>query len=201
MIKASVIEYIKQTYHPRALFLYGSYARGDADECSDFDCLIVVDEKTARHDDRVVEGVPLDLFIYTAEEARTESPDVFLPLFHSELMIDDGTGKALYQRVADYVHEHERIDAAEKEFIAAWMNKTITRMHKGDDEGHHRAVSLLGESLADYYQLRDMFFFGSKQAIAYLRQNDAAGYALFHRAITEKSRDAIEDWARHVMTY
>lgn len=201
MIKDSVVEYLTKTYHPHALFLYGSYARGDYDECSDFDCLIVVDEKSARHDDSVIDGIALDCFIFTVEETRTENPDVFLPIFHSELICDDGTGKALLGRVTDYVHEHEKIDESEKAFIASWINKTITRMHKGDDEGHCRAVALLGESLADYYLFRDMFYFGSKEGIAYLKQHDTRGYALFHRAVTEKSLDAIESWARHVMSY
>ena len=33
-----IIRYLLDTYHPRSLLVYGSYARGDMDEFSDFDC-------------------------------------------------------------------------------------------------------------------------------------------------------------------
>ena len=44
-MKDTVITYLKDTYHPRALLIYGSYVRGDYDEYSDFDCMIIVDKK------------------------------------------------------------------------------------------------------------------------------------------------------------
>lgn len=200
-MKDKVIDYIKETYHPRALLLYGSYARGDYDEYSDFDCMIFVDEKSKKHDDSVIDGVPLDCFIFTEAEALSEDPELFLPAYDAELAIDDGTGKALQERVREYVRQHEKMDADEKAFIASWVLKTIKRMQKGDDEGHYRAVALLWESLADYFVLRDRYFFGSKEAILYLKQHDAPGYELFHKAITLKTNEAIEAWAKHMIDY
>ena len=197
----AIITYLENTYHPRALLVYGSYIRGDFDEYSDFDCMLIVDEKSAKHDSSIINGVQLDCFIFTADEALYEEPDVFLAAYNSELVIDDGTGKALRDRVRDHVHEHEKIDEAEKEFISSWFLKTINRMRKGDDEGNYRGVALLWESLADYFLLRDMFYFGSKEAILYLKQNDAKGYDLFHQAITLKSNEKITAWARHVIDY
>ena len=200
-MKDTVISYLKDKYHPRAVLIYGSYVRGDFDEYSDFDCMIIVDEKHTKHDNSVINGIQLDCFVFTKEEALSEDLDIFLPAYHAELAIDDGTGKALQDRVRKYVQEHEKIDQDEKEFIASWFLKTINRMRKGDDEGNFRAVALLWESLADYYVLRDMFFFGSKEAILYLKQHDVPGYDLFHQAVTYKTNEAIEAWARHVISY
>ena len=200
-MKDTVITYLKDTYHPRTLLIYGSYVRGDYDEYSDFDCMIIVDKKNKKHDNSVLNGVALDCFIFTAAEALSEDPDLFLPVYNAELVIDDGTGKALQERVRKYVQEHEKTDQNEKELIVSWIRKTINRMQKDDDEGNYRAAALLWESLADYFVLRDKFFFGSKEAILDLKQHDAQGYALYHQAITLKSNETIEAWARHVINY
>ena len=198
-MKNSIIVYLKDTYHPRALLLYGSYVRGDYDEYSDFDCMVIVDQKQVKHDDSVIDGIPLDCFVFTVEETLSEIPDLFLPAYKAELAIDDGTGKALQDRVRAYVREHEKTDAEEKKLIVSWVLKTLKRMQKSDDEGNYRAAALLWESLADYYVLRDRFFFGSKEAILALKQNDARGYELYHQAITDRTNDKIEAWARHVI--
>ncbi len=199
MMQDAVLAYLNETYRPRAVFLYGSYQRGDHDAFSDFDCTLIVDEKPRKHDDTVICGVPLDCFLFTVSEAETEDPDLFLPLYDAKLVQDDGTGERLQSRVRDYVHAHERIDDEEKAFIRAWIRKTQKRAKKGDDEGNFRSVAFLWESLTDYCLLRDRFYFGSKQTIADLKAHDPIGYELFHHAIMDKSLVSIAAWAEHVI--
>lgn len=198
-MKNAVIEYLQQTYHPRAILLYGSYARGDADQYSDFDCMVIVDSKSVKHDARIIDGVPLDCFIFTAAETVTEDPEAFLTAYHAELAIDDGVGQALQTRVQKYVRDKQKADAGEKAFIRSWAQKTLHRIQKGDDEGQYRAVVLLNESLPDYYALRDLFYFGSKEAIRHIKDTDAKGYQLFHQAVHARTNNDIERWIRHVI--
>ena len=172
-----IIRYLLDTYHPRSLLVYGSYTRGDMDEFSDFDCMVIVDAKEKDHDDSVIDGVPLDCFIFTAEETA---------------------GAALKARVRRYVDEHTATEQSEKEFIAAWIRKTVRRMRKGDDEGSYRAFLFLSESLEDYCSLRDLFYFGSKKTIALLKRDDPAGYELFRHDVTGRTDDAIRAWAEYV---
>ena len=198
-MKEAAVEYLMNTYHPRALLVYGSYVHGDQDEYSDFDCMVIVDEKTKNHDDAVIEGVQLDCFIYTADETFTEDPDTFLPVYDAEILKDDGIGEQLQKRVRQYIQEHEKIDDSEKAFIASWIRKMMKRVQKNDDEGNFRAVAFLWESLTDYCLLRDLFYFGSKKTIQYLRKNDRDGYELFHQAITLKTNESILNWANYVI--
>lgn len=198
-MKEAAVEYLVNTYHPRALLVYGSYVHGDQDEYSDFDCMVIVDEKTKNHDDAVIEGVQLDCFIYTANETLTEDPDTFLPVYDAEILTDDGVGEQLQMRVRQYIQEHEKIDNSEKAFIASWIRKMMKRVQKNDDEGNFRAVAFLWESLTDYCLLRDLFYFGSKKTIQYLRKNDRDGYELFHQAITLKTNESILNWANYVI--
>ncbi len=192
-----ITEYLINTYHPRALLVYGSFVRGDRDEYSDFDCMVIVDSKEKDHDDSVIGGVQLDCFIFTAEEAAAEDVDPFLTAFDSEILLDDGTGAALKERVRKYVAEHTVTEESEKEFIRSWIRKILRRMEKGDDEGSYRGILFLSESLEDYCALRDLFYFGSKKTIAYLKANDPQGYALFHDAVTGRTDESIRAWAKY----
>ena len=153
-MKEVAVEYLVNTYHPRSLLVYGSFARGDWDEYSDFDCMIIVDEKSVKHDDTVIEGVQLDCFVFTAEETAEEDPELFLPAYDAEILFDDGIGEQLQERVRRYVREQKTIDADEKAFIISWIRKTMKRMQKDDDEGNYRAIAFLWESLTDYCLLR-----------------------------------------------
>ena len=196
-----ILNYLKSSYNPRTVFLYGSFLRGDYDEYSDFDCLIIVENKIRKHDDSVIDGVTLDCYIYTEEETETESADVFLPLYDSQILLDDGTGRRLYNRVKQFVASHSAIDKDEKELIISWMKKSLNRIKKGDDEANYRAVTLMYESLPDYFALRNKFYSGSKAAFAFLKQNDAKAYDLYHKAITEKSLTTIYEWVEYVINY
>lgn len=196
----NIIEYLKKEYNPLSILLYGSYADGTNDESSDFDCMIIVSEKEKNHDDSVIGGVQLDCFIFTEEQVKDEGDiDAFLTAYDSNIVLDNGLGADLKRRVREYVKEHTVIPNDEKEFIRSWIQKTVHRIKKNDDEGNMRAISFMAESLVDYFFLRDMFYFGSKKAILYVRENDKEGYALFHEAATAKSNHAIIKWAEYII--
>ena len=198
-MRERIIQYLKDAYRPRAILLYGSYARGDADETSDFDCMVIADAKDRAHDDAVIDGVRLDCFIFTAQEAAEGDPDALLNAHDAELALDDGVGAALQARVRRYIRDHERMDPEEKRFIVSWIQKTLRRVQKGDDEGCFRAVALLSESLEDYFRLRDRFYFGSKRGMAALREGDPEGWALLRTALQTRTLDAIARWAERVI--
>lgn len=196
-----IIEYLKKTYQPRSILLYGSFSDGTNDEYSDFDCMVITDRKERKHDDSVIGGVQLDCFIFTQEETENETDiEAFLTAYDAVIALDDGTGEKLKQRVREYVAAHSVIDDEEKRFIAAWIRKTLKRAEKKDDEGSYRAVAFLWESLADYFLLRDLYYFGSKKAIRYLKENDPAGYELFHQAVTNRDNGSIAAWAEQVVS-
>lgn len=68
------------TYHPRMIYLFGSYAWGDPDEGSDIDLFIVLDASEQTMSDRMRVGyralaaiaVPIDIIVYTLEELESK---------------------------------------------------------------------------------------------------------------------------------
>jgi predicted nucleotidyltransferase len=192
-----IVQYLREKYRPRALLVYGSYVRGDQDGFSDFDCMVIVDSKEKNHDDSVVDGVQLDCYIFTADEVSGEDVDPYITAYDSRIVFDDGIGASLKERVRKYVAEHTVTEESEKEFIRSWIRKILRRMEKDDDEGSYRGILFLSESLEDYCALRDLFSFGSKKTIAYLKANDPQGYALFHDTVTSRTDESIRAWAEY----
>lgn len=91
-----------QAYQPEKVILFGSAARGDADEHSDLD-VVIVKQTTVGFVQRGVDAVmllradvfPVDLFVYTPEEfARMKENEN--PFMESVLR----EGKVLYEKAA-----------------------------------------------------------------------------------------------------
>lgn len=194
-----IIAYLKERYNPLTLAVYGSYADGTNDEYSDFDCLLIVKSKDRAHDDTIVDGVPLDCFLYSEQEIEQENIETFLPLYEAKLVYDTGIGQALQSKVRNYVQSHTVHRPEEKRFLVSWIKKTMKRMEKSDEEGHFRAIAFLAESMEDYCFLRDRFYFGSKKTIRYLQEEDEQGFLLFRKAITIRSNEAIRGWAKYIL--
>lgn len=73
-----------KTYHPSAIYLYGSHVWGNADEESDMDVLVVVDQSDEKQYRRSVRGVRAlrglkineDIIVHTRQEFEELSRDV-----------------------------------------------------------------------------------------------------------------------------
>jgi len=97
---ASVTRTIVERFHPRRVVLFGSHARGDADQDSDLDLFIEM-ETTRRPPERAIEiasvfGLhpwPMDIIVYTPEEVRR------LRATHGTLLEEiEREGKVLYEQ-------------------------------------------------------------------------------------------------------
>ena len=64
-----IIDYLKKTYQPESIIVYGSFADGSANLNSDFDTLIIAG-KEKLHDSSFVDGVVLDVFISCRSTTR-----------------------------------------------------------------------------------------------------------------------------------
>lgn len=191
-----VLEYVKEKYDPKAIMLYGSYASFDYNENSDLDMFIVVDKKEKNHDNSKIDGVELDLFIFTKDEIMDiENLDVLLTAYDGIILKDsDNILSDLKDRVRKYVFDNTDLGDDEIEFIRNYIVKTISRSKNNDLDSKFRLINLLSESLANYCLLRRKFYFGSKKTIKYLIENDIYGYELFENALKNKGYHDIIDW-------
>ena len=88
-------------YEPEKIILFGSMARGDADEYSDIDLIIIkqTDEKFIKRQVTAISFIPLDIradiFVYTPEEFQSMIDDEN-PFMERALQ----EGKVLYENAA-----------------------------------------------------------------------------------------------------
>lgn len=95
-----VVKRIVAHHHPEKIFLFGSYARGDAHEDSDIDLLIIDQTLEPGHKRAIkyldaVQGVrePVDILVYTPDEFKTQKNQHFT--FPNEVFRE---GKLIYER-------------------------------------------------------------------------------------------------------
>ena len=60
----SIIAYLKQKYHPLGIIVYGSFADGSNNENSDFDAVIIIGSGEKGHDNSIINGTELDVWIH-----------------------------------------------------------------------------------------------------------------------------------------
>lgn len=105
-MKEKIIEYLVKTYNPEAIITYGSYADGTANANSDFDALIIASTSKV-HDESVVDGVTLDVFIYPSEmDIDNIDPDEFIQIHDGIIELDKGGIAAKLKEREGYFRWH-----------------------------------------------------------------------------------------------
>lgn len=200
-MKEQIIRYLKEKYHPVSILVLGSYADGTFDETSDFDAIVIVDIKHDSKDISEVKGIPLDVDIYTVDEVMFGHPKQFIKAHDAEIVLDTEIGRLMKERVIRYFEEIRVTSETDKKGMKDWLRKMTIRIEKGDDDANYRMAMLMWESLAIYFLLRDLNFYGSKKSIRYLKDEDEAGYAVFHEAVTKKDVESLKNWVEYVKNY
>lgn len=172
--------------------LYGSWARGQAGPQSDVDVLYVRETGSAVRDARLVQGVRLDAFVYPEADLAAPGPSLLRALggrvIHERLVFGTrllSTLQALHDRGPAPLADDQRHAAV------LWSHKMLGRFRgRSDVEAQYRRAQLLIQSLEDYFALRDSWFRGPKEALAWLAQQDADTYQRFERAAQATASDA-----------
>lgn len=198
----AILQYLRDTYRPTTLIVYGSYVDGTYDDNSDYDALLVVEKKSVSRDNALIDGVHLDAWIYTRAEMEEMDPSGYLQILDGNIMIDrDGFGQGLKDKLRDYMKNHTCLSAEEKRLLIFWCRKMLERAGRGDDEGLYRACWLLTESLEIYCNLRDQIYLGAKKSIQWIRETDPQGSALLSGALSSHSMEALTAWITYLSLY
>lgn len=155
-----IITYLKETYHPLAILVYGSYADGSNNANSDFDALVISKDQK-HHDVSFVGSIQLDVFVYPRSFFLGDvNYENFLQLFDSQVVFDtEGLGQELKDRVLNYLDSLPRKSSDEIESNIAWCRKMLLRAGRKDAEGMFRWHWLLTDSLEIFCDAVGQFYF------------------------------------------
>jgi predicted nucleotidyltransferase len=99
-LEKKIIAKLVETYHPRMIYLFGSYAWGRPDETSDIDILVIIDKSEEKFWKRTIAGIRAlqgmkiakDILVYTQAEFEEMAQN------HSSLFFRiKSAGRILYE--------------------------------------------------------------------------------------------------------
>ena len=198
-IAEKIIEYLKETYHPEAVIIYGSFADGSANEHSDFDALVIADhDKT--HDASVIDGIILDVFIYPTDTFLSEyDPEEFIQVRDGSIVLDkNGIAERLQKRVRSYIESKPKKSADEIRQEIAWCEKMVLRTMRDDAEGYYRWHWVLTDSLEIYCDVIGSFYYGPKKTLRRMEQIDEEAFRIYAEALKEFDRGSLSEWVSYL---
>ena len=195
-IADKIIEALREKYHPLGIAVYGSFADGSNNQNSDFDALLLLPDGETGHDDSVLFGTELDVWLYGAAHfAAPYDAEDFLRL-HDSVIVEDATGRlsALRAEVNAHIESAPQKTEAENAQSLSWCRKMLRRTERGDAEGCYRLHWLLTDSLSIYYDLRGEYYFGPKKALRRMVNTAPDDAAVYERALHEPSPENLAAW-------
>lgn len=184
-----IIAYLKSTYQVHTIIIYGSRARNETTNTSDYDILAVRKHGEYAKECRIFKGFYLDAFIYS-EEAILQ-PDNYM------IRIKDGIVLSQHNNIGDflltkikklYKEGPKKTPDWERNEIKIWVEKMLNRSIVNDIEGNFRLHWLLYDLLECYFKLRDLWYLGPKESFKWLKENDLTTYEAFDKALKLSTR-------------
>lgn len=198
-ITEKILAYLKETYQPDAIVIYGSFADGSANEGSDFDALVIAD-KGRTHDSSVIDGIVLDVFVYPPETFQSEiDPEEFVQVWDGKIILDaNGVAARLQKRVLDFIAHGPQKTVEEIQQEIRWCEKMLSRTMREDAEGYYRWHWVLFDSLEIYFDVKGLHYYGPKKALRFLEQTDPEAFRIYAKALREFKRERLSEWISHL---
>ncbi|MBU2714499.1 nucleotidyltransferase family protein, partial [Zooshikella harenae] len=175
-------------HNPEFIVLYGSIVRGDYTDESDIDIACFCKEPAVTKDVRIFEGKKLDCWVYKIEEAVPNRKD-FLRFVGGEVFLDsNGIGRKFVSEITDFFNiGPDKIKADARDHLLEWSKNMLIRASGDTIEAKYRKTWLPCELLEIYFELRNMWYLGSKQSFLWLQENDYSIYCMFEKAFSDPS--------------
>lgn len=195
-----ILRYLKSTYHPHAIILYGSYANGTNGVSSDFDALLITSEKHPAHDESIIEGVKLDVFIYASSDFDKEiAYQDFVTVYDGKILLDErGMAQRLIADVRRHIDNQPPKTRDELRTQLAWCEKMLARTSRGDAEGYFRWHWLLVDSLEIFFELCHTPYWGPKKALLAMPKLDPIAAKKYQAALEAMDASALEEWVGYI---
>lgn len=196
----ALLRYLRQTYQPLSILVYGSYANGTNGPASDFDALVITREGRELHDTSVVDGIRLDVFVYPERCFQGEYDcENFFQIFDGILPEDPlGLGKQLQDRVLEAIASRPRKTREDIRSDLDWCEKMLERTGRGDGEGYFRWHWLLTESLEIFCDVVDQCYFGPKKTLNWMRDAHPEAFRLYLQALESFTRESLLNWIHYL---
>ena len=193
-----IIAYLQQRYQPLGIIVYGSFADGSNNANSDFDALLIIESGEKGHDNSIIEGIELDVWIcpkYLFEKETEILFEDYVQLESGKVIWDlDGSAVKLVEAVCRYVNNYIPKSKEDNRVNVEWCEKMLLRVKRDDAEGYFRWHWLLVDSLEIYFDLCGKRYKGPKKSIRAMQAFDAEAAKLYEKALSQLNYEALTAW-------
>lgn len=191
-----IIEYIKQTYDPVSVIVYGSYADGTNNLNSDFDAVVISKNHAAFHDTSFVGGIQLDVFIYPeAYFSAKYDPEDFLQLIDGNIVLDThNKGLILKNEIIAYIQTKPGKSENELKASIDWCLKMLARTRRSDTEGMFRWHWVLIDSLEIFSDIVHRPYLGPKKTLKWMETDYPEAFELYSLALSDFHEESLSNW-------
>lgn len=196
----SIIQYLKTTYDPLSMILYGSYSDGSNNENSDFDALVISRDHPYYHDTCKINGIPLDVFVYPVCRIEGDfSCEDFIQLLDGRVLMDtDGIGHRLKDKINAYAISLSNKTPEEIRDEIEWCKKMLLRTLRSDAEGLYRWHWVLIDSLEIFCDAVHQFYRGPKKMMRWMEREYPDAFALYQDALQNFRQDPLQRWIQYL---
>lgn len=198
-IVEKIISYLKETYSPDAIIIYGSFADGSANEHSDFDALVMAD-RDKLHDSSVIDGTILDVFVYPSNTFRSVyNPEEFVQVADGKIVLDkNGAAHRLQKQVLSTIEHTQKKTADEIRQEISWCEKMVLRTMRHDAEGYYRWHWVLTDSLEIYCDIQGFRYLGPKKTLRLMEHADKEAFRIYSEALKYFERERLSEWISYL---
>ena len=167
---------------------------------SDFDALVITSDHEPFHDTSIVDGIPLDVFVYPQKYFDIEyTCEDFVQIHDGRILADSsGIGKALQEKVQAYLRNRAVKSSAEIQASVDWCVKMLERAKRGDCEGMFRWHWVLIDSLEIFCDIMQHPYLGPKKTLKWMEGTYPESFDCYNRALQNLRMECLENWVAHI---
>lgn len=166
------------------VILYGSRARGDATDASDYDVLGVCESGQPFRDARLWNGVYLDTFVYPEKDLQ-KPHDGMLEMRHGKILFQKDDCATRFFAQLEKIHQAgpKKLRADEIQALRTWHEKALARIQAGGIQGNLRRAELVPALLEHFFTTKGEWYRGPKASFQWLKEFRPDLYEAFEEAL------------------
>ena len=183
-ILEQIVDELIEKFKCHTVLLYGSHARGDATSQSDYDVMGVRKRGKKFRLAEKRNGIYIDLVVFPEADLRRVGENHLYLKGAKVLFQKQKFGDRFLRKLGVALRKPCKPQSPDEIHTRrVWAHKMFERIEQRDVEANYRRSWLQEALLIDYFVLRKMRYWGSKESFAWLKENDRRTYNLFDKSL------------------